>query len=254
MEILSLFLEKQLNKKINIFEYNNQSLNENHHLIDFNNCKYVIEILNNSLPSNINGYCYLFYQSDLDFSSLERILYNLYEDICIFKYDSYLLLATNTQLDIDFNTIDIIETESYRNTHIINIGFTSNLEYLDFKLNMVNELVPFISKDNSINKYTTLNDLIIYKLINLSNSDSSFFKLINLDSFKNIDENLLITGLNFIENGLNISKTSNSLFLHRNTLIYRLEKIKEILNLDLKNFKDSFIFYISAKSFLYFNK
>ena len=65
-----------------------------------------------------------------------------------------------------------------------------------------------------------------------------------------MDENLLTTGLNFIENGLNISKTSNILFLHRNTLIYRLEKIKEQLNLDLKNFKDAFVFYLSVKSFL----
>jgi DNA-binding PucR family transcriptional regulator len=64
-----------------------------------------------------------------------------------------------------------------------------------------------------------------------------------------MDENLLTTGLNFIENGLNISKTSNILFLHRNTLIYRLEKIKEQLNLDLKNFKDAFVFYLSVKSF-----
>lgn len=70
--------------------------------------------------------------------------------------------------------------------------------------------------------------------------------------YKNIDKNLLTTGINFIENDLNISKTSNMLFLHRNTLIYRLEKIKEYLNLDLKNFKDAFIFYLSVKSFLNF--
>ena len=72
------------------------------------------------------------------------------------------------------------------------------------------------------------------------------------ENIKNIDENLLSTGIHFIENGLNISKTSSILFLHRNTLIYRLEKIKECLNLDLKNFKDAFIFYLSVKSFLNF--
>ena len=76
--------------------------------------------------------------------------------------------------------------------------------------------------------------------------------IISKNDIKNIDKNLLTTGINFIENDLNISKTSNMLFLHRNTLIYRLEKIKEYLNLDLKNFKDAFIFYLSVKSFLNF--
>ncbi|MPM74597.1 hypothetical protein SDC9_121585 [bioreactor metagenome] len=64
-----------------------------------------------------------------------------------------------------------------------------------------------------------------------------------------MDKNLLHTGISFIENDLNISKTSSYLFLHRNTLIYRLEKIKEILGLDIKTFKDAFIFYISIKSY-----
>jgi len=67
-----------------------------------------------------------------------------------------------------------------------------------------------------------------------------------------MDESLLTTGIKFIENDLNISKTSSVLFLHRNTLIYRLEKIKECLNLDLKNFRDAFIFYLSVKSSLNF--
>ncbi|MGL5330768.1 MAG: PucR family transcriptional regulator, partial [Peptostreptococcaceae bacterium] len=69
-----------------------------------------------------------------------------------------------------------------------------------------------------------------------------------------MDKNLLDTGLSFIDNDLNISKTSTALFLHRNTLIYRLEKIKEILGLDLKFFKDAFIFYLCIKSYLISNK
>ncbi|EPY14732.1 transcriptional regulator [Paenibacillus alvei A6-6i-x] len=36
-------------------------------------------------------------------------------------------------------------------------------------------------------------------------------------------------------NHLNISETAKTLFIHRNTLIYRIEKINEILNTDLKN-------------------
>ena len=111
---------------------------------------------------------------------------------------------------------------------------------------------PTDTNDNDTNKFITLNDLIIYKITSIISNNQQISSLIKFDIIKNMDKSLLSTGINFIENDLNISKTSNILFLHRNTLIYRLEKIKEYLNLDLKNFKDAFIFYLSVKSFLNF--
>ncbi|MCL2846415.1 MAG: helix-turn-helix domain-containing protein [Firmicutes bacterium] len=43
---------------------------------------------------------------------------------------------------------------------------------------------------------------------------------------------------------LNINKASKELFMHRNTLIYRLDKIHRLTNLDLKKFCDAFIFHV----------
>ncbi|HFH0175337.1 TPA: helix-turn-helix domain-containing protein [Clostridioides difficile] len=51
-----------------------------------------------------------------------------------------------------------------------------------------------------------------------------------------------------------MSKTSTSMFLHRNTLVYRLEKINEILGFDLKNFENAMIFYLSVKSYFLYKK
>ena len=82
----------------------------------------------------------------------------------------------------------------------------------------------------------------------LFSKNKSICNLIDYEKIKTIDDSLLYTGLRYIESGLNISKTSSSLFIHRNTLIYRLDKIKELLDLDLKNYKDSMIFYLSIKS------
>ena len=48
----------------------------------------------------------------------------------------------------------------------------------------------------------------------------------------------------FLKCNLNINAASKELFMHRNTLIYRLEKIKERTGLDLKKFCDAFIFHI----------
>lgn len=47
---------------------------------------------------------------------------------------------------------------------------------------------------------------------------------------------LMLTAGCFLENGLNVSLTARKLYMHRNTLIYRLEKIKKTTGLDLKNF------------------
>lgn len=249
MQSLIDFFEKETNKKINIFKYNNEKINSNQNLVTFNNNTYIVEFIKNNILNHVNGYCYLFNQQNLDFDSLKDILNNLYEDIQLYNYNNYLLLISDSILDINSTTPTIIESETYSKTHIIYLDKITSIDELDFKLNLVNELINIIIKDN-ISKFITLNDLIIYRLAHTASSDKQLLGLIKFDIIKSMDENLLTTGLIFIENGLNISKTSNILFLHRNTLIYRLEKIKEQLNLDLKNFKDAFVFYLSVKSFL----
>ncbi len=58
------------------------------------------------------------------------------------------------------------------------------------------------------------------------------------------DPDLANTAEQFLENDLNTSETSRALFLHRNTLMYRLDKIKRITGLDLKNFSDAVTFRV----------
>lgn len=55
-------------------------------------------------------------------------------------------------------------------------------------------------------------------------------------SIDNLDQETLFTIQRFFENNLNVSETSRKLFVHRNTLVYRLEKIKKITGLDLREF------------------
>ncbi|MBR2988486.1 MAG: helix-turn-helix domain-containing protein [Clostridia bacterium] len=56
------------------------------------------------------------------------------------------------------------------------------------------------------------------------------------------DEELITTARAFLENSLNISETSRSMFIHRNTLIYRLDKIMKETGLDLRNYLDASVF------------
>ncbi len=58
------------------------------------------------------------------------------------------------------------------------------------------------------------------------------------------DEETLTTIDKFFENSLNVSETSRQLFIHRNTLVYRLDKIEKTTGLDLRVFEDAITFKI----------
>ncbi len=71
---------------------------------------------------------------------------------------------------------------------------------------------------------------------------SEVFKKNSIDS---LDQETLFTINMFFENNLNVSETSRKLFVHRNTLVYRLEKIKKLTGLDLREFDDAIIFKVA---------
>ncbi len=56
------------------------------------------------------------------------------------------------------------------------------------------------------------------------------------------DKEMINTAEEFLENSLNISETSRKLYLHRNTLTYRLDKIEKITGLDIRKFSDAVTF------------
>ena len=68
------------------------------------------------------------------------------------------------------------------------------------------------------------------------------FKENALESF---DEEMITTINKFFENRLNVSETSRQLYIHRNTLVYRLDKLQKSTGLDLRVFEDAITFRIA---------
>lgn len=60
-----------------------------------------------------------------------------------------------------------------------------------------------------------------------------------------LDDETLATISKFFENNLNVSETSRQLFVHRNTLVYRLEKLEKTTGLDIRTFDDALTFKIA---------
>ena len=69
-------------------------------------------------------------------------------------------------------------------------------------------------------------------------------------SIDDIDEEMSTTVMKFFENDLNVSETSRELYIHRNTLVYRLDKLQKMTKLDLRKFGDA----ITLKITLMVNK
>lgn len=60
-----------------------------------------------------------------------------------------------------------------------------------------------------------------------------------------LDDETLVTINKFFENNLNVSETSRQLFIHRNTLVYRIEKLQKSTGLDIRTFDDALTFKIA---------
>ena len=67
----------------------------------------------------------------------------------------------------------------------------------------------------------------------------------------NFDEEIVSTVNKFFENNLNVSETSRQLFVHRNTLVYRVEKLQKSTGLDVRTFDDALTFKIAMMVYNY---
>ncbi len=70
-------------------------------------------------------------------------------------------------------------------------------------------------------------------------------------SLESLDRETLMTINCFFENNLNVSETSRKLFVHRNTLVYRLEKVRKLTGLDLREFEHAITFKVALMVKMY---
>lgn len=108
-------------------------------------------------------------------------------------------------------------------------------------------------EDKTIISYNTLGiGRLIYQLpLNLCRM---FIKeIFDGKSPEEFDEETLTTIRQFFDNNLNVSETSRQLFIHRNTLVYRLDKLQKTTGLDLRTFEDAITFKIALMVVEYMN-
>ncbi len=115
------------------------------------------------------------------------------------------------------------------------------------------EIGRVFESDNYILSYDTLGiGRLIYQLPSKL-CELFLDEIFKKESINVLDDETLQTINKFFENNLNVSETSRQLFVHRNTLVYRLDKIERLTGLDLRKFDDAVVFKVAVLVNKYLN-
>ena len=144
--------------------------------------------------------------------------------------------------------VDMLNTEAMTRVHvaygtIVNEIKEVSRSYKEAKMAM--DVGKIFYPENSVVAYNRLGiGRLIYQLpIPLCKMFiKEIFEGRSPDEF---DDETLMTINKFFENSLNVSETSRQLYIHRNTLVYRLDKLQKSTNLDLRVFEDAITFKIA---------
>ena len=144
--------------------------------------------------------------------------------------------------------VDTLSSEFYTKV-VIGIG-TSVVGIKDlarsFKESQVSlEVGKVFDTDKSIISYDNLGIARLIYQLPTTLCEMFLREVFKKGSIESLDQETLFTIQKFFENNLNVSETSRKLFVHRNTLVYRLEKIRKLTGLDLREFDHAIIFKVA---------
>lgn len=144
--------------------------------------------------------------------------------------------------------LELLKAEGEEGLHVAYGTIVSDIKevsksYKEAKLALDVGKIFFNEKD--VNAYSTLGiGRLIYQLP-IPLCKMFIREIFEGKSPDDFDEETLVTINKFFENSLNVSETSRQLYIHRNTLVYRLDKIQKSTGLDLRVFEDAITFKIA---------
>ncbi len=144
--------------------------------------------------------------------------------------------------------VDSLGTEYYSHV-LVGIGTTvTGIKSLarSFKeAQVATEVGKFFDTEKTIISYDNLGIARLIYQLPTTLCEMFLKEVFKRGSIESLDYETLFTIQRFFENNLNVSETSRKLFVHRNTLVYRLEKIKKLTGLDLREFDDAIVFKVA---------
>lgn len=144
--------------------------------------------------------------------------------------------------------VDMMNTEAMMNVRVAYGTIVQELRDVSKsykEANLALDVGKIFYIEKKVNSYGSLGiGRLIYQLpVNLCKIFIE--EIFGADGPTDFDEETLTTVNKFFENNLNVSETSRQLFVHRNTLVYRIEKLEKSTGLDVRTFDDALTFKIA---------
>ena len=156
--------------------------------------------------------------------------------------------------EIAHSIVDTLTTEAMNPVYVAIGGVVNDLKDVSSsykEARLAQEVGKIFETDQQIVNYQSLGiGRLIYQLP-LPLCRMFINEMLQGFSIDDIDEEMFITVTKFFENDLNVSETSRELFIHRNTLVYRLDKLQKMTKLDLRKFGDAITFKITLMVNMY---
>lgn len=210
--------------------------------------------------ANISKVCLLIKVSPQEDISAYEIIQRLFpekdKDFVININDNDIALVKDikegiTQKDIENLAASIIDTLSgeFYIKSVVGIGTVvtavKDLAKSFKEAQVAIEVGKVFDSDKNIITYTNLGIARLIYQLPTTLCDMFLKEVFRDGAIEVLDQETLLTILKFFENNLNVSETARKLFVHRNTLVYRLEKIKKLTGLDLREFEDAIVFKVA---------
>ena len=152
--------------------------------------------------------------------------------------------------------LDMLNTEAMATVHVAYgtiVGEVKEVSRSYKEAKMALDVGKIFYSDKNIVAYNNLGiGRLIYQLP-LSLCRMFIKEIFDGKSPDDLDDETLVTINKFFENNLNVSETSRQLYIHRNTLVYRLDKLQKSTGLDLRVFEDAITFKIALMVVKYMN-
>lgn len=170
------------------------------------------------------------------------------ENIVSMIYKDFIVILGNFEDELEHaNSIkDSILSDIYTKCYISYSTFNGGADDIKAAFNDASLYITLSKKYDLKEMVYNSGEIILEKLIyniNDGMKDELFIKF--KDKFSKFDSEILSTIEEFANCGLNISEAAKKLYIHRNTLIYRLDKIYKDTGYDIRNFKQASIFIIA---------
>lgn len=192
------------------------------------------------------------------YGDLDIIINNLFPNCIKSVKDDYLVILFLSKNNIDYKS----SNEKFNELHISGVISSpiADLYFLNNKYDILNHLLTYLNSTNNHFKLFFENDykdLLLLLEIKDENILTNAIKdeILTLDNYdKQNNSDLCNTLYAYLINNKSLLQASNELYLHKNTITYRLEKIKEIIQDDLENNKKNLSFINSLMILNYLKK